>query len=87
MLLVVGAALAGTVWGHRVTGRVLLLSACRRDCAVAASAPAASRRLDASRSGTAQPLGILRYRWITMQVRVRVTPSTTWMREATSRPT
>jgi hypothetical protein len=26
------------------------------------------------------------YRWITMQVRVRVTPSTTWMRETTSRP-
>ena len=26
------------------------------------------------------------YRWITVQVRVRVTPSTAWMREATSRP-
>jgi hypothetical protein len=26
------------------------------------------------------------YRWITMQVRVRVTPSTSWMRETTSRP-
>jgi hypothetical protein len=26
------------------------------------------------------------YRWITMQVRVRVTPSTTWMRKTTSRP-
>ena len=26
------------------------------------------------------------YRRITMQVRVRVTPSTTWMRETTSRP-
>jgi hypothetical protein len=45
MLRVVGAAPAGTVWGHCVTGRVLLLSAC--DCAVAVSAPAASRRLDA----------------------------------------
>ena len=27
-----------------------------------------------------------RYRPITLQVRVRVTPSTTWMRETTSRP-
>jgi hypothetical protein len=26
------------------------------------------------------------YRWITVQVRVRVMPSTAWMREATSRP-
>ena len=26
------------------------------------------------------------YRWIIMQVRVRVTPSTTWMWETTSRP-
>src|SRR5829696_2145503 len=26
------------------------------------------------------------YRWITVQVRVRVTPSTAWIREATSRP-
>jgi hypothetical protein len=26
------------------------------------------------------------YRWITVQVRVRVTPSTTWMRKTTSRP-
>jgi hypothetical protein len=26
------------------------------------------------------------YRWITMQVRVRVIPSTTWMRDTTSRP-
>jgi hypothetical protein len=41
----------------------------------------------ASRSGTVQPPGSMRYRWITMQVRVRVTPSTTWIREATSRPT
>jgi hypothetical protein len=28
----------------------------------------------------------LRHRWITVQVRVRVTPSTSWMREATSSP-
>jgi hypothetical protein len=26
------------------------------------------------------------YRWITVQVRVRVMPSTAWMREATNRP-
>jgi hypothetical protein len=62
--------------------------------------PAASRLLDHPRTVYLREADLLPYldgwlgrrwrtsgyRWSTVQVRVRVTPSTTWIRETTSRP-
>jgi hypothetical protein len=55
-------------------------------CPMTTRAPnllACTARPGGSSGGRGESFG---YRWITMQVRVRVTPSTTWMRAATSRP-
>src|SRR5215217_8212095 len=55
-----------------------------RSCAAPASGVRFPGRISRVRGGSDDHF--CGYRWTTMQVRVRVTPSTAWMREATSRP-